>query len=761
MSNIIRILYRRANLIRLDRRNRRRCLNLEPLEPRSLLSIGGAAFPSSSGGFDSGRFRPIPSMIENFPGTHELFRARLGDQSTHVFAADPHDPGRSRGGGTDPIASNFIRRFPTPPRRPAPPPPRPGINVMTFPTGTTEGSSLPSYQGTGRTLVAAFVGSPFVRYSSAINWGDGTSSPGVVYHDPHLPRNVFLVLGSHSPYAEETTYHDTVIVVGGGRFGVGGGTIQIGDAPLSSSGVSALSLTQGQTFSGTVATFRDAYLFEPGGPSDYSATINWGNGVVTAGTISAARFAPGTYIVTGANSYMSPGSYTIDVTIRDDGGSSTSVSDSADVTSPPPSSSHFVYALGVGSTKMINVAGVATSASGDVYVVGTFSGAASFGPYHSITSSTITAIFVAEFSPSGGWQWATAIDPGSSLSEYRGDGIVVDQTGQVDIVGNLTGSGIPSQSIVAQLNPTTGALNWLDHFTPASSGSSSTASGIAADTEVTGSFNLDVVGSFVGTINVGGVVLTSPSPSDEYVSQISESGIVNWASSLPGTTSTSVSGSGITVDNVTGDIFTVGTSYSLLSSSILVSEFDSKGVFVASVSPAPARYSQGTGITVDGHGDLYVTGGAAFSPFAFNPAIVAKLDESNLSTIWLHGFGALSGSSSAVASGVAVDSSGDPYITGGFYGSIDFGSGAFFTSRGSSDVFVAKLDPTTGLLNGTPSTWATTAGGAGYDSATGIAFSTGSSNAVFIVGAYTPPAKFGYITLGSQGNQNVFLSLLT
>jgi hypothetical protein len=65
------------------------------------------------------------------------------------------------------------------------------------------------------------------------------------------------------------------------------------------------------------------------------------------------------------------------------------------------------------------------------------------------------------------------------------------------------------------------------------------------------------------------------------------------------------------------------------------------------------------------------------------------------------------------------------------------------------------------LLNGTPSTWATTAGGAGYDSATGIAFSTGSSNAVFIVGAYTPPAKFGYITLGSQGNQNIFLALLT
>ncbi len=754
MLNITRILHRRAIFARNDRHHRRRIIDLETLESRRLLSIGGVP-TASSGGFDSNRSRPIISMIENSGDPHELSRARLGSQPGRILAVDHRDLIHFRDGGPRKITPDLIRRPPPPP-----PPPRPGINVMMFPVGTTEGSSLPSFSGTGMTPVAAFVGSPFVRYTSMIDWGDGTSSAGVVYHNPHLPRNVFLVLGSHSAFSEEATYHDAVTVVGGGRFGVGFGTIAISDAPLSSFGVNSLSLQQGQTFSGTVATFSDPYLAEPNGPSDFSATINWGNGVVTSGTITASRSTLGAYTVSGSNVYASPGSFTINVTIHDDGGSSTSATDSVNVAALPPPS-HFVYALGVGSTKMIDVKGVATSPAGDVYVVGTFSGVASFGPYISITSSTISAIFVAKFSPSGGWQWATAIDPGSSLSEYQGNGIVFDQAGLVDIVGNLTGSGIPPQSIVAQLNPTNGAVNWIDHFTPTPAGGSSTASGITADSETTGAFNLDVVGSFMGSINVGGIVLSSPSPEDEYVAQVSESGTVNWAVPLPGSSSTSVAGSGITVDNVTGDIFTVGTSYTPFSSAMLVSEFNSKGTYMSSVSPTSARYSQGTGVTVDGHGNLYVTGGASFAPFLFSPAIVAKLNESNLATIWLHGFGQFGGRSSAVATGVAVDSSGDPYITGGFYGSIDFGSGAFFTSRGSSDVFAAKLDPTTGLLNGTPSTWATTAGGAGYDSATGIAFSTGSSNAVFIVGAYTPPAKFGYITLGSQGNQNIFLALLT
>lgn len=70
--------------------------------------------------------------------------------------------------------------------------------------------------------------------------------------------------------------------------------------------------TEGQSFSGTVATFKDP---DPSGKaSDYSASINWGDGTSSAGTISGS---PSKFTINGTHTYAEEGSFPVKVTIND------------------------------------------------------------------------------------------------------------------------------------------------------------------------------------------------------------------------------------------------------------------------------------------------------------------------------------------------------------------------------------------------------------------------------------------------------------
>ena len=88
----------------------------------------------------------------------------------------------------------------------------------------------------------------------------------------------------------------------------------------------------GSTVGGTVATIADPNTSAT--PSAYSATINWGDGSSSAGTVGGGN---GSFAVTGNHSYVAGGTYPITVTITAVGtnqGSST-VSDSATITAAP------------------------------------------------------------------------------------------------------------------------------------------------------------------------------------------------------------------------------------------------------------------------------------------------------------------------------------------------------------------------------------------------------------------------------------------
>ncbi len=131
------------------------------------------------------------------------------------------------------------------------------------------------------------------------------------------------------------TYHFNVVATNSAEpKGVDGGDKSFtteSDAPLSATGKS-VSGTAGVKLSATVATFTDA---DPNGVvSEYTASINWGDGTAsTAGTVSAAT--GGGFEVKGSHTYAAAGQYTTTVTIDDVGGAKATATSSADVVGSP------------------------------------------------------------------------------------------------------------------------------------------------------------------------------------------------------------------------------------------------------------------------------------------------------------------------------------------------------------------------------------------------------------------------------------------
>jgi streptogramin lyase len=179
-------------------------------------------------------------------------------------------------------------------------------------------------------------------YTATITWGDGHTSNGTVTQITRLAP-LFAVSGTNT-YAEEGNYTVSVVIRdAGGSTVSASGTATVSDAALSASPV-MLGATEGTAFRGPVATFTDA---DPNSTAaDYTATITWGDGHTSNGTVTAN--GNGGFNVAGANTYTEEGSDTLSVVIRDAGGSTASPSGTATVSDAALSASPVTFAVTAG-----------------------------------------------------------------------------------------------------------------------------------------------------------------------------------------------------------------------------------------------------------------------------------------------------------------------------------------------------------------------------------------------------------------------------
>jgi PKD repeat protein len=239
-----------------------------------------------------------------------------------------------------------------------------GDNDSAAPTGTatvtesvlTMTSLTPSaVEGTSSTLhVANFsdLGSPDAgtAFTATINWGDSTTSAGAL---TPTGGGAFAVNGTHT-YADEGAYTTNVTVFENNQpsFTVsvtGTATVTEND---SLTGIGK-TITTGQTFSGAVATFLDTNGSAPA--TDFTASINWGDGTITAGTVSGPTGGP--FVVSGTHTYASPGQYTVAVTLKDDApgtASATAVSTINAATPPVLVKSFGAATIPVGGSTTLN-----------------------------------------------------------------------------------------------------------------------------------------------------------------------------------------------------------------------------------------------------------------------------------------------------------------------------------------------------------------------------------------------------------------------
>ena len=172
---------------------------------------------------------------------------------------------------------------------------------------------------------------PVADYSATINWGDGTTTGGLVVADP---KGGYDILGSHTYTVGEDQTLKVALTSTGGADVSGSSTATVAGAPVTGTAY-PISTTEGALFSGTVAEFFDSDP-EATTPSDYSASISWGDGTTDTGELVGVPTIGGgaTYQVDGSHAYEA-GTYTVKVTVSTDNNSGVVLQTTATVTALP------------------------------------------------------------------------------------------------------------------------------------------------------------------------------------------------------------------------------------------------------------------------------------------------------------------------------------------------------------------------------------------------------------------------------------------
>lgn len=200
------------------------------------------------------------------------------------------------------------------------------ITIASQAVSAQEGASLAS------TTVATFSAlkpKAANAYTASINWGDGRTSLGTVLD---TGNGTFAVKGNGS-YAKYGSYPISVTITDTveNLFANGTTTATVTDAPLTGVFIAPARQPGAGQISGLIAEFTDTN--SAGQASDLSASINWGDGTTSAGTITSAN---GKFQVSGSRTYTALATFNVVVSLTSSGGSQASATGSIVVANASP-----------------------------------------------------------------------------------------------------------------------------------------------------------------------------------------------------------------------------------------------------------------------------------------------------------------------------------------------------------------------------------------------------------------------------------------
>jgi hypothetical protein len=274
-------------------------------------------------------------------------------------------------------------------------------------------------------------------------------------------------------------------------------------------------------------------------------------------------------------------------------------------------------------------------------------------------------------------------------------------TSEIDFGGGplMTASSIGSDIFLTKLDPQGNHL-WSHRI---GGTGQAIAWAVARDIED----NVIIGGEFSGTIDLGDGPITSTASRDCFLTSFDSAGHYRWSRPFPMTPGGAVpplvvgdsAGNIIFTSSVHGEVdFGGGPMVSAMTRTYLV-KYDVSGNYQWTRGFGnDIGSSSAIGIAVDGEGNIIIIGdfqgtvdfGGAPLVTAYVDLFVVKFDSSG-KHLWSKQFGDDQQAGQAIHN-VAVDSSGNVLIAGGFEGTIDLGGGPLM-SAGGDDIFMAQLDP--------------------------------------------------------------------
>ena len=366
------------------------------------------------------------------------------------------------------------------------------------------------------------------------------------------------------------------------------------------------------------------------------------------------------------------------------------------------------------------------------------------------------------------WLWAQRA---GGTDGDNGWAIAADNSGNTYVTGYFKGTltfgdttinSVKSNIFVVKLDGNGDCL-WATSAEIASYAGQCTGYGIAVDS----ADNVYVTGQFSGTVIFGSTTLISlgayGGSNDILAAKLDSAGNWLWAKRVGGIYDDK--GACIVLDSA-GNAYLSGFfqetatfgSTTLTSSSgwkIFVAKLDSSGNWLWAKQAGGTNSSMSRAIALDSSGNIYLTGNfngtATFaSTDLFSNGgwdIFVAKLDANGNWVWAQKAG---GTDWDDGYSIAVDSSSNIYLTGKIYGTVSFGT-IPLTSSGT-DIFVAKLDSNGNWL------WAKRAGGTGEDCGYGVALD-GAAN-IYLTGCFKNTATFGTIPLTSSGDFDIFVAKL-
>lgn len=370
-----------------------------------------------------------------------------------------------------------------------------------------------------------------------------------------------------------------------------------------------------------------------------------------------------------------------------------------------PEGTALVYSTWLGGSSGADEGnGIAVDGSGDAYVTG-FTNAKNFpttaNAFQAASPKANFSAFVTKLNADGSaLVYSTYLGGSSALATSRGDGgtaIAIDSSGDAYVTGRAASTNFPTSASAFQ------GTNHSSYTNAFVTKLSADGSALVYSTYLGGSGGLDDLdadmGTGIGVDGFGNAYVTGDTFSTDFPTTPNAVQPID-----PG-------GSGA-IEAFTTKISTDGSA------------------LVYSTYLGGSGGALGMGIAVDDSGHAYVTGGAykgfpttssAFQgtpPGGVGGGFVTKLNTDGSALVYSTYLGGTNGPNGAYA--IAVDSSGDAYVTGGT-GSTDFPTANAIqgTDHGNHDAFVTELTP-----DGSGLIYSTYLGGRGNDVGYGIAVDT-------------------------------------